>query len=212
MDRRQFLSTSSAALCFGLAANVATPALAFAQTGGAGTGDAAANDVFQRIFDEQVRTSPLTATSYGLDKGELAGLRSKLDTRPDLLARREEVARTNKFIGWLEAIPEAGLSPANKLNREVVLWDLKTSNVGPERFDISNPQNPYLISQQDGAYFGIPDRLNSAHPIENATDAEAYLSRLEQFATVLDNQTEEQKRQADGQGKSAGRTQERACD
>jgi len=196
VDRRQFLSTSSAALCFGLAANVATPALAFAQTGGADTGDAAANDVFQRIFDEQVRTSPLTATSYGLDKGELAGLRSKLDTRPDLLARREEVARTNKFIGWLEAIPEAGLSPANKLNREVVLWDLKTSNVGPERFDISNPQNPYLISQQDGAYFGIPDRLNSAHPIENATDAEAYLSRLEQFATVLDNQTEEQKRQA----------------
>ena len=77
-----------------------------------------------------------------------------------------------------------------------MLWDLKTGNVGPERFDISNPQSPYLISQQDGAYFSIPDFLTSAHTIENAADAEAYLSRLAQFATVLDNETAEQRRQA----------------
>lgn len=190
MDRREFLwSGSAVALSLPF---LSTEALAQA----ASSGDAALNDVFQKIFDEQVRTSPLTATFYGLDKGELAALRSKLDTRPDLLARREEIARTNKFVGWLEAIPEAGLSSTAKLNREVILWDLKTSNVGPERFDVSNPQSPYVISQQDGAYFLIPDVLNSAHPIETAADADAYLSRLEQFATVLDNETAEQKRQA----------------
>lgn len=190
MDRRQFLWCGSAVA-------LSLPFLStelFAQT--SGSGDAALSGVFQRIFDEQVATSPLTATSYGLDKGELAGLRSKLDTRPDELARREEIARTNKFIGWLEAIPEAGLSAAAKLNREVILWDLKTSNIGPERFDISNPQSPYVITQQDGAYFSYPDILNSSHPIDNAADADAYLSRLEQFATVLDNETHEQERQA----------------
>jgi uncharacterized protein (DUF885 family) len=190
MDRRQFLSTGGAAA-------LSLPFLStgvFAQAGS--SGDAALNLVFQRIFDEQVRTSPLTATFLGLDKGKLAGLRYKLDTRPDQLARREEIARTNKFIGWLEAVPETGLSPAEQLNREVVLWDLKTGNIGPERFDISNPQSPYVISQQDGAYFSIPDILNSAHLIDNAADAEAYLSRLEQFATVLDNETAEQRRQA----------------
>jgi len=190
MDRRQFLWCGSAAA-------LSLPFLsaeAFSQP--AAAGDSALNEVFQRIFDEQVATSPLTATFYGLDKGELAGLRSKLDIRPDQLARREEIARTNKFIGWLEAIPEAGLSQSGKLNREVILWDLKTGNIGPERFDVSNPQSPYVISQQDGAYFSIPDILNSAHPIDNASDAEAYLSRLEQFATVLDNETREQQRQA----------------
>jgi uncharacterized protein (DUF885 family) len=190
MDRRQFLWCGSAVA-------LSLPFLsteAFSQT--AGSGDAALNDVFQRIFDEQVATSPLTATFYGLDKGKLADLRSKLDTRPDELARSEEIVRTNKFIGWLEAVSEAGLSSTAKLNREVVLWDLKTGNVGPERFDISNPQSPYVISQQDGAYFSVPDILNSAHPIENAADADAYLSRLEQFATVLDNETHEQQRQA----------------
>jgi uncharacterized protein (DUF885 family) len=191
MDRRQFLWTGSAAaltLSF-------VPGRLLAQATSPSS-DAALNAIFQRIFDEQVRTSPLNATFLGLDKGKLAGLRSKLDTRPDQVARREEIARTNKFIGWLEKVPETGLSPAGKLNREVILWDLRTSNVGPERFDVSNPQSPYVISQQDGAYFFIPDVLNSAHPIDNAADGNAYLARLEQFATVLDNETAEQQRQA----------------
>ncbi len=123
--------------------------------------------MFERIFQEQVRTSPTYATYLGLDKGELAPLRFKLDTRPVAQARREEAPAPSKFIGWLEAVPEAGLSDAGKLNREVILWDLGTNNVGPDRFDISNPQSPYEISQQDGSYFSTPDFLHSAHTIEN---------------------------------------------
>ena len=191
MDRREFLTTTGAAA-------LAVPFLSGAQVAFAqGTsGDAALNAVFERIFQEQVRTSPTTATFLGLDKGELAPLRAQLDTRPVAQARREEAARTDKFIGWLRAIPEAGLSDAAKLNREVILWDLETNNVGPKRFDISNPQSPYEVSQQDGIYFSRPDFLHSAHPIETASDAEAYLSRLGQFATELDNETTEVRRQA----------------
>ena len=192
MDRRQFLATGSAAAL--TAPFLSSPLLAAQATGG--TGDAALNTLFESIFQEQVRTNPVSATYAGLDKGELAGLKSKLDTRPDRQARVEEIARTNKFIASLEAVDPATLSSAAALNREVVIWDLKTGNVGPERFDISNPQSPYDISQQDGAYFSIPDFLNSAHTIETAADAEAYLSRLSQFATVIDNQTAEQQRQA----------------
>ena len=193
MDRREFLCTSGAA-ALTIPFLSGTPALA--QAASASAGDASLNAVFERIFQEQVRTSPTGATFLGLDKGELAPLRSQLDTRPIAQARREEAARTNKFIGWLEAIPEAGLSDAGKLNREVIIWDLKTNNVGPERFDIANPQSPYQVSQQDGIYFSRPDFLHSAHPIENASDAEAYLSRLAQFATELDNETAEVRRQA----------------
>jgi len=191
MDRRQFLCTSGAAA-------LSVPFLSSAAWAApsAGAGDAKLNAVFERIFQEQVRTFPGFATSLGLDKGELAPLRAKLDLRPTRQARVEEIARTKKFVGWLEAIPEAGLSDRAKLNREVVIWDLETGNVGPERFDISNPQSPYVISQQDGAYFSRPDFLHSAHPVETKSDAEAYLSRLAQFATELDNDTAEQQRQA----------------
>ena len=192
MDRRQFLATGSAAALtvpFFSSPLLAAPAPA-------ASGDATLNALFESIFQEQVRTNPVTATYAGLDKGELAPLKAKLDTRPDRQARVEEIARTNKFISSLEAVDPATLSGAAALNREVVIWDLKTGNVGPERFDIANPQSPYDISQQDGAYFFYPDFLNSAHTIETAADAEAYLSRLLQFATVIDNQTAEQQRQA----------------
>ena len=194
MDRRAFLKTGAAALSLPLLS--ANPAQAFVLQPSAGSGDTALNDVFERIFQEQVRTSPTYATFLGLDKGELAPLRSKLDTRPVGVARREEAARTDKFVGWLEAIPESGLSDSAKLNREVILWDLKTNNVGPNRFDISNPQSPYEVSQQDGSYFSIPDFLHSAHTIDNSADGEAYLSRLAQFGTVLDNEAAEVRRQA----------------
>jgi uncharacterized protein (DUF885 family) len=38
-------------------------------------------------------------------------------------------------------------------------------------------QRPYPIFQQGGSYFSTPDFLNTAHTIETAADAEAYLSR-----------------------------------
>ena len=194
MDRREFLTAGAAVLSLPLISANKAQALVLQPT--AGSGDAALNTVFERIFQEQVRTSPTFATFLGLDKGELATLRSKLDTRPVAVARAEEAARTDKFIGWLEAVPETGLSDAARLNREVILWDLKTNNVGPKQFDISNPQRPYEVSQQDGSYFSVPDFLHSAHTIDNAADGEAYLSRLAQFATVLDNETAEVRRQA----------------
>ncbi|HEX6218455.1 MAG TPA: DUF885 family protein [Sphingomicrobium sp.] len=191
MDRREFLTaTGAAALTLPFLSGAKA---AFAQ---GSSGDAALNAVFERIFQEQVRTSPTFATFLGMDKGELAPLRAQLDTRPVAQARREEAARTDKFIGWLEAVPEAGLSDSGKLNREVILWDLRTGNVGPKRFDIANPQSPYEVSQQDGIYFSRPDFLHSAHPIDTASDAEAYLSRLALFPTELDNETAEVRRQA----------------
>ena len=191
MDRRQFLLSTTA-----FAASLPLTGRVFAAPAAAAPGDARLNTTFQRIFDEQVATSPTLATQLALDKGPLAKLRFELDTRPTVQSRPEEIARTKKFIGWLEAIPETGLSDAAKLNREVVIWDLKTQNIGPERFDLQNPQSPYVLSQQDGAYFSIPDFLDSGHTIDNANDAEAYLSRLADFPAVLDDETAETRRQA----------------
>jgi uncharacterized protein (DUF885 family) len=191
MDRREFLSLGSvAALLPTASANAAS-----IQSGG-GSGDAGLNAVFDDIFKEQVRAFPTFATSLGLDKGANADLKSKLDTRLYQAARAEDLARNKRFITMVEAVPPASLSPAGALNREIVLYDLGTNLTAPGKYDLDSVQSPYLISQQDGAYFSTPDFLNSAHTIDNAADAEAYLSRLAQFATQLDNETAEQKRQA----------------
>ncbi len=196
MDRRQFLSSATAAAAIPLAAS-AFPAKAFAAVqAGSGAGDAALNAAFDKIFMETMKDNPGFATSLGLDKGDLAYLRSTFDPKPYDQARREDVAHTQAALALLRPIDPATLSQPAALNREIVLYGLEQNLVAYPKFGISSVQNPYDISQQDGIYFGIPDFLNSTHPVENAADAEAYLSRLSEFAKLLDYETEDQRAQA----------------
>ena len=188
MDRRSFLATGATVALLPL-----TEAPLFAASA---SGDARLNRLFEEIFQQQVSDSPELATSLGLDKGANAKLKSLLDTDPVAVARRKDVARTRRAIARLRAIPSSSLSDAAKLNREVVLYQLETRIVPPTRWAIDSAQRPYPIFQQGGAYFSVPDFLNSAHTIDTAADAEAYLSRLSQFATVLENDTAEQRAQA----------------
>ena len=189
MDRRSFLATSATVALLPL-----TEAPALAAT--AGDGDAKLNALFEQIFQERVRNSPELATSLGLDKGPNAALKSKLDTDSAPVQRSKGLARNRRAIAELNAISPVSLSESGKLNREVVVYSLQTNTVAPTRWNINSAQRPYPITQQGGAYFETPDFLNTSHTIDNAADAEAYLSRLQQFATVLDNDTAEQKTQA----------------
>ena len=192
MDRRSFLATGATAALLPLAD---APSLA-AVASKPDSNDARLNAAFEEIFQERVRNSPTLASSLGLDKGPNAALKSKLDTDPAPVARAKNLARNRRAIAQLRAISPATLLEAAKLNREVVLYSLDTSVVAPTRWGIDSAQRPYPISQQGGAYFDTPDFLNTSHTIENAGDAEAYLSRLTQFATELDNDTAEQRAQA----------------
>ena len=192
MDRRSFLATSATLALLPLTEAGAVAAVAAA----AGGSDSKLNALFENIFQERVRNSPGLASSLGLDKGPNADLKSKLDIRPGPVARSEDLARNRRAIAALNAISPSTLSDKAKLNREVVLYSLQTSTVAPSRWDIDSAQQPYPITQQGGAYFDTPDFLNTSHTIASSADAEAYLSRLAQFATVLDNDTAEQRSQA----------------
>ncbi|MFL6765534.1 MAG: DUF885 domain-containing protein, partial [Sphingomicrobium sp.] len=190
MDRRSFLATGATVALLPLAE---APVFAVAKSG---SGDAKLNALFEDIFQERVRNSPELASSLGVDKGPNAALKAKLDTDPAPVSRQKNLARNRRAIARLKAIGPATLSEAAKLNREVVLYSLETATVSPTRWNIGSAQSPYTITQQDGAYFDTPDFLNTTHTIESAADADAYLARLQQFATVLDNDTAEQRAQA----------------
>ena len=192
MDRRSFLTTGATAALLPLADG---PALAVI-TSKTGSSDAKLNATFDQILQERVQNSPTLASSLGLDKGPNAALKAKFDTDPAPVARAKNLQRNRRAIARLRAISPAILSDAARLNREVVLYSLETSTVAPSRWNIESAQRPYPITQQGGAYFSTPDFLNTTHTIENAADAEAYLSRLNQFATLLDNDTAEQRSQA----------------
>ena len=188
MDRRSFLATGATVALLPL-----TEAPVFAQ---AKSSDARLNALFDEIFQERVRNSPELASSLGLDKGPNADLKSKLDTRPAPVARSENLARNRRAIARLQSISPSALSDSAKLNREVVLYQLETATVAPTRWAINSAVRPYPIFQQGGSYFSTPDFLNSTHTINTVADAEAYLARLNQVATLLDNDSAEQRAQA----------------
>jgi uncharacterized protein (DUF885 family) len=192
MDRRSFLTASATVALLPLSE---APAIA-AVTAKRGSGDARLNALFEQIFQDRVQHAPELASSLGLDKGANAALKSKLETDPAPVHRRNDLARNRRAIAELRSVSPAALSEAAKLNREVVLYSLETATVAPSRWNIDSAQRPYPITQQGGAYFSTPDFLNTAHTINNGADAEAYLSRLSQFPTVLDNDTADQREQA----------------
>ena len=142
---------------------------------------ARSTQLFEDIFQERVRTSPELATSLGLDKGaeRRAQVEARHPARPPV-ARREDLARNRRAIAAAaRRSPRDACRDAAKLNREVVIYSLETQTSAPSRWDIDSAQRPYPIFQQGGAYFSTPDFLNTAHTIDNAADAEAYLSRLD---------------------------------
>ncbi len=189
MDRRTFIASSGAAA---LAATLPGPALAQPR---AGSGDAALNALFERIFQQQVQRSPELATSLGLDKDSNAGLKSRL--APRTLAERARIlAQTKEALAELAAVDRRTLSPAAKLNLEVVTYSLTNQTTAPQRFGLDSAIRPYRIFQQGGAYFSVPDFLNTAHTIATKDDAEAYLSRLEAFAVALDQDSAMQRIEA----------------
>jgi uncharacterized protein (DUF885 family) len=158
---------------------------------------AAANDADARLnalldgwFEADIDERPERATNLGLDKDARAGLSSKLsEAGPDAIRKdREKAVRR-----WdeLKAFDQKGLSEAGELNYAIAAFGRETS-AETARFDYgSGPgrPSPYIVTQLSGAYFSTPDFMDNQHRIEDAAGADAFLSRLEAFAGVLDGET-----------------------
>ncbi|NYD91205.1 DUF885 domain-containing protein [Sphingomonas melonis] len=196
MDRRVFLTSTVAAAGLGLVpgrsvfAQVASPAPA-----PAAAGDARLTAAFDQVLAETVRAAPEFATSLGLDTGANAALRHQLGDN-SYRAIADDLARNRRARALVAAVDPASLSAQARIDREVVLYNIDSNMVGPQRFGLFSPQGPYPISQQDGVYFSLPDFLDSTHPVKTADDAQAYLDRLALMGRQLDNESEVQRREA----------------
>ncbi len=188
MDRRHFIAAAGAAATAFAAeplwAKVAAP-----------NPDKALLSLLDAMFNDGIARSPEFATSLGLDKGKLAPLRAQLSP-PTAAERNRDLARARSFQTRLKAIRTASLSETGQRYQARTEYMLGQRTLAAGKYDIDSVQSPYRLYQQGGAYFGIPDFLNSAHPINNAADCEAYLSRVAAFARVLDQDTVGQRAEA----------------
>ena len=180
------------AMLFATVAAAAAPGLGFAQgADGAKAEGAKMQKLFTAFVEEFLDRSPETATSVGFDSGPRAHERAELDDR-SLAALARYKAADVVDLDKLHAINSAILTPADKVSYDVVDFVFYANVKGEQTFDYDGGQlqSPYVVSQLSGAYQGVPDFLDSQHPVKVKTDADAYLSRLAAFATALDQESE----------------------
>jgi uncharacterized protein (DUF885 family) len=177
LNRREFLSSTALAASTTLwsgPAALAAPADAL-------------NALFDTLFQESLRDNPESATRLGLDKGVNADLAGRLsDLSAAGIARRK--ALTADQLRRLLAFDASGLGDADRVNYDTVVYT-KQSAARLNAFEFGGGFSPYVVSQHSGAYQSVPDFLDTQHRLESATDADAYLARLEAFAGQLDDDT-----------------------
>jgi len=189
IDRRRLLLTAAATAAV-------APSVSWAAT----DADARLNALLDGWFEADIDEAPERATSLGLDRGARAGLSSKLsEAGPEAIRKDREKAISR----WetLRAIDKTGLSEAGALNHAIAAFDRETSAETARFAYGAGPGwgSPYIVTQLTGGYFEVPDFLDNQHRVEDAAGADAFLSRLEAFAGVLDGETEKVREDA-GQG------------
>lgn len=172
----------------GLAA--ATPGLALADTAPASGESAKLNALFDAIMAKQLRQSPETATGLGLDVGELAWTKAQLTDR-SFAAIDAGIAQTKQQLADLRAIDRKALSGMDVVNYDTVEFTLAVQDEGNTKFSYAGGGSgaPYVLSQLTGSYQSYPDFLDTQHSIETKADADAYLSRMEAFARLMDQES-----------------------
>lgn len=157
-------------------------------------GEAQALALLDDVAEQFMKLVPEQATSLGVDTGKRSGLRALLTDRSPagvqkLAAQlRADLARVNAFDA-------SALSHATRTNFEVVksAYGAALEGFALPYGDVavgSWRNTPYVVIQNVGAYLDVPRFLDSDHRIENATDAEAYLTRLDSYAKQLGGELE----------------------
>jgi uncharacterized protein (DUF885 family) len=126
--------------------------------------------------DEILQLTPTTASSLGLDKGERAALKGKLeDASP--AGDAAWAAQVHSMLQRLNAIDRNALGADAQVRYDTVRYAASEGEAGI-RFSFGGAASsffggtaPYPVTQQDGAIVRIPEFLDSQHQIASAADA-----------------------------------------
>ena len=88
---------------------------------------------------------------------------------------------------------QTGLNRPGTINLAVAAFRARTASTGAS-FDYGSAigggrMGPYLVNQMTGAYFTVPDFMDTQHRVEDRDGAEAFLARLSAFGPNLEAET-----------------------
>ena len=182
MDRRQLLQ--------GMAAGAALAGVSGSRVWAAAQGSASAafRATIDQVTQEYLFKDAQVLTMLGMDRGPYADARFRLS---DSSAEHEQksLSAMRGYATSLKALDRNGLAAQERNWYDTLDYYLdRTMESATFGYGTIGFPAPYRISQLTGVYQGVPDFLRSQHRIEETSDAEAYLSRLEDFAVQLENE------------------------
>ena len=151
-----------------------------------------AEGLLESVAYNLLQHEPERATGLGVDTGEYAYLRSKLEDQSP--AGQQAYADTLKGdLARLRAFDRTGLDSTNLTNIEVVesAYSLALDGFALPYGDtpVGNWRTaPYVVIQNVGEYIGLPRFMQSTHMVKTAADADAYVERLEQAPAMFDGE------------------------
>jgi uncharacterized protein (DUF885 family) len=142
-----------------------------------------------RVASNILRRSPERCTSLGLTE-ERAGYKF-IDKVSDASKQgaRAYRAMLQQALTELGAIDRDQLSDQDAVTLDVVTTAFHNS-VDSSAFEVGGGAgSPYVVTQLNGAYRGMPNFLNEQHPLRTVEEADGYLARIDGFVGQLDAET-----------------------
>ncbi|MDP5458302.1 DUF885 family protein [Alishewanella sp. SMS8] len=145
-----------------------------------------ANQLFERIFNERVKRSPILQTSLGI--------KDDYDKWQDLSdsAFAAELAQTREHLLLLATIDPAELDAQTRLSYQLMQQQLQDMLTDAEWRLYSYP-----VNQMYGVHSQVPSVLINQHKISDISDAKAYIARLNAVPKLFEQLKEQLKQRAD---------------
>ncbi len=149
------------------------------------------NTLFDQFMKENLDISPTFVTSLGMDTGARAKQKSEIDDGSEAGIEKQKGLIASQ-LARLRAFDRASLTASDAVSYDVVMYGLRTNDAANRAFQYGTggAGQPYVLSQLNGAYQGVPSFLDNQHTIENKADADAYIARLEAFARLVDQESD----------------------
>ncbi|SMF61558.1 DUF885 domain-containing protein [Allosphingosinicella indica] len=139
---------------------------------------AAPADDLARVLDDHwawyLKNNPLSATFYGERGGE-----SELGDFT-LAAQDRQAKEAAELIARLDAIPDSGLSPAQRVDKAIVKRGLA------EQIEANRFGQRTMIFSSTGSFHQFLPELGNFMPLRSKADYENYIARLEKVPAAVD--------------------------
>lgn len=144
------------------------------------------NAYLAEVYEENLARRPFTASYLGRKDRQ-----GEWNSQSEAF-QNEERTTTNQRLAELDGFDREALPPAGQLSLDLYQMSLERSQMMD---DFRHHQ--YAIHQYRGAHTSIPSSLINIHSIQSVADAEAYIDRLNNVRTVMDEMIEQLSIRAD---------------